>query len=207
MPPAQTPNKPSENAYDFIVNKESKPKKPSFINSQTPFKQRILVILGGAVILTILIIIISSIFSSKPKTAGLLSVAQEQGTLFTLAGDASLSANQQVTRNLAINITLTMTTGQLNVINYIKGTGTKIVPASLHASNVTQLSSELTSTPANNFDSLYVQLTQNTLSSYITTLKSAYSSTLPLSQKLLLSNLYASATLLTKEANSTSSDL
>jgi len=207
MPPAQTPNKPSDNAYDFIVNKESKPKKASFINSQTSFKQRLLVILGGAVILIILIVIVSSLFSSKPKTAGLLSVAQEQGTLFTLAGDASLSANQQVTRNLAINITLTMTSGQLNVINYIKGTGTKILPASLHASNVTELSSELSSTPSNNFDSLYVQLTQGALTSYITTLKSAYSSSLPLSQKLLLSNLYASATLLVKEADSTASDL
>lgn len=207
MPPTQTTSKPSDKDYDFIVNKESKPKKQSFINSQTSFKQRLLVILGGAVILIILIIIISSLFSSKPKTAGLLSVARSQGTLFTLAGVASLSANQQVTRNLAANITLTMTSGQLDVINYIKETGTKIVPASLHASNTAALSSELSSTPSNNFDSLYVQLTQSALSSYISTIKLAYSPSDPASQKILLANLYASATLLVNEANSTATAL
>jgi hypothetical protein len=207
MPPTQTTNTASDNPYDFIVNSESKPKKQSLLNSQTPFRQRLLVILGGAVILIILIVVISSIFSSKPNTAGVISIAEQQGTLISMAAVAGLNANQQVTKNLAANITLTMTSGQLSVINYIESTGKKITSTSLLTSHTTQLSSQLSSTPSNNFDSVYIQLTQTELASYETMLKSAYSSSDPASQKQLLSNLYDSLTLLIKEASSAANDL
>ena len=207
MPPTQSINTASQNPYDFIVNSGSKPKKQSLLNSQTPFRQRLLVILGGAVILIILIVVISSIFSSKPKTAGLISIAEEQDTLSSIAAIAGQNANQQVSKNLAANITLTMTSGQTNVVNYIESIGKKITPASLVTSHTTQLSSQLSSTPSNNFDSSYIQLTQTELASYLTMLKSAYSSSDPVSQKQILSNLYGSATLLVKEANSAASDL
>ena len=207
MPPTKISNNGPDNAYDFIVNGQSTPKKQGLLNSQTTLRQRLLVVLGGIVILIILIIVISSIFSSKPKTAGLITIAQEQGTLSALATVATQSGSQQVTKNLAININLTMASGQLGVIEYIASTGKKITSTSLLTSHTTTLTSQLTTTPANNFDSEYIQLTQTELASYVTIIKSAYSSSDPVSQKQLLSNLYTSATLLVKEASSAASAL
>ena len=207
MPPVENTTQPTENPYDFIVNNAPKAKKLNLLGPQISFKQRILTILAGALILIILIVVVSSIFSSKPKTAGLFSVAQQQGTLLSMAKVGGLSASQQITRNLAANISLTMTSQQLGLVHYIASTGTKVTSGSLLSGHTTELSSELTSSPANNFDNLYVQLTQTELSRYVGLIKSAYSSSDPASQRILLSNLYVSANLLIKQANSTASDL
>lgn len=208
MPPAPTDTKPSANPYDFIVNQAPKPKKPSLLSSQTSFVKRLLVIFGGAFGLIIVIIIIASIFSSKPKTSGLLSIAEQQATLISLAHSATTTAGQQITKNLAASVQLSLISNQLSVVNYLKTTGdSKLTITSLSTSQGAVLSKQLISTPANTFDSEYVQLTQTQLASYLTLIKQTFSSSDPASQKILLSNSYASANLLLKEANATSTGL
>ena len=207
MPLAESNNKSTENPYDFIVNEPPKQRKPSLFSGQTSFKQRILVILGGGIVLIILIVIFASIFSSKPKTAGIVSVGQQQTTLITLATSADTAASQQITKNLATNVKLSLTSGQLSLINYLEATGSKITAISLLTSQTALVSKQLAATPANNFDYEYVQLAQSELTSYVSAIKQVYSSNNPASQKVLLSNLYVSASLLLKEANTAASDL
>jgi len=207
MPPVQTTNKPDANPYDFIINEPPKQPKPSLLSSQTSFKQRLLVILGGGLVLIIVIVVISSLFSSKPKTTGLLAIAQQQTALITVATSATTTASQQITKNLATNVELSLTSAQLSVISYLKSAGSNPTATSLLSSQTTVLSKELASTPANNFDSVYAGLTQTQLSSYASTIKSVYSSSDPASLKLLLSNLYVSANLLLKEATTTTTSL
>ena len=207
MPPAQSNNKPTENPYDFIVNGAPKPQKPGLLSNQGSFKQRLLVILGGGLILIILIVIISSIFASKPKTAGLLSIAQQQSALITLSGLGERTAAQQITRDLAVNVELNLESAQVSLVSYLEDTGMKLTATSLLSSQTTPLSTELTATPANNFDSEYVQLTQTQLKNYVSALKQVFSSSDPSSQKIILRNLYAGANLLLGQANSTAANL
>lgn len=207
MPPVQVSNKQTENPYDFIVNEAPKPQKPSLLSNQTSFKQRLIVILGGGIVLIIVIIIIASILSPKPKTAGLLSIAQQQSTLITLAYLGEKTAAQQITKDLATNVSLSLTSGRLSLVTYLEATGSKLTSASLLTTQSITLSTELTATPANNFDSEYVQLTQTQLINYVSALKQVFSSSDPASQKIIISNLYAGAILLLKQANSAAADL
>lgn len=207
MPPTETNSPPTTSPYDFIVNEPKKQRKLTIFNSQTSFKQRILIILGGGLVLIILLIVLASIFSPKPKTAGLLTLGQQQDTLITLASSAATTANQQITINLATNIELSLTSEQFSVVKYLKTSGTKVTTASLLTTKATALSKELASTPSNSFDSEYVQLTQSQLSNYLAAIKRAFSSSDPVNQKVLLNNLYVSANLLLEEANTAANDL
>lgn len=207
MSDTENSNQSSENPYDFIVNEVPKPKKPSLFSSQSSFKQRLLVILGGGLALIIIIVIISSIFSSPPKTTAIVSIGEQQTTLITLATEADQTANLQVTKNLATNIELSLSSGQVNLVKYLKRTGSKITSAGLLTKKTTQLKAELTATPANNIDTQYVQMAKSELTSYISAIKQAYTVSDPASQKVLLNNLYASSELLLKEANTTATSL
>jgi hypothetical protein len=207
MPPDQTDNKSDENQYDFITKDAPKVRKPSLLGSQTSFMQRLIVILGGGIIIIIVIIIIASIFSSKPKTADLLSIAKTQSTLLSLANLGESTASQQVTKDLAANVELTITSGQVSLVKYLNAVGGKITPLSLHSIESTTLSTELTSTHANNFDFEYIQLTQAQLTDYVSALKQVFSASDPHNQKIILSNLYVTATILLKQANAAATSL
>lgn len=207
MPPSLPSTKPTESPYDFIVNEAPKPRKPSLLSNQTSFKQRLLIILGGGIVLIIVIIIISSLFSSKPKTAGLLSLAQQQSTLITLAAKGEQTASQQITKDLATNVSLSLTTGRLSLVTYLDAAGSKLTAASLVTTQSVTLSTELTSTPANNFDFEYAQLTQTLLTSYVSSIKQVFSANQPANVKVILRNLYAGASLLLKEADTAVIDL
>src|SRR5580692_4287747 len=101
MPPASVDTKSPENPYDFIFKEAPKPKKPGLLSPQTSFMKRLLIILGSAFGLIIVIIIVASLFSSTPKTAGLVSIAEKQATLLSLAQSAETTASQQITKDLA----------------------------------------------------------------------------------------------------------
>lgn len=209
MPPASTDNKPTENPYDFIVNQAPKPKRPSLLGSQTSFTKRLLIILGGGLGLIIVIIIFVSLLSSPPKTAGLVSAAEEQATLLSLSEVAGKTASQQITKNLAATVQLSLLSDQLSLVTYIKdlNSSLKITDTSLLTQQGTALTAQLSADPANSFDSEYVQLTQTHLSTYLNLLKQSYSSSDPTAEKILLSNLYNAANLLLKQANTTSTNL
>ena len=120
---------------------------------------------------------------------------------------AEKNAAQQITKNLASNVDLSLTSGQLSLVTYLETTGSKVSTASLLTAQSTTLSTELSGAPANNFDSEYVQLTQTQLKDYASALKQIFSSSDPANQKVILRNLYAGANLLLKESNSTETDL
>jgi hypothetical protein len=200
-------NLPAENPYSFIVNGSQKQRRSSLFSNQTSFRKKLLVILGGGLVLIILIVIISSLFSSKTNTQSLITIAEQQNTLITLATSAEATASQQATKNLDSNINLALTSEQLQLIQYIESAGVKITSASLKTSQAATLTAQLSAASANNFDSLYVQLTQSQLTSYIASIKQAYVSSDPTGEKVLLSNLYVSANLLLKNSNQASAEL
>ena len=207
MPPGQSNNPPSTDPYAFITNEPKKKRNFNLFSPQVSFQKRLFIILGGGIVLIILIIIFSSLLSPKTKTTGLVTIGQEQGNLVALSTAASSTVSQQVTKNLAVNIILGLTSDQLRVVSYLNSAGKKVSVASLTTSQATTLSQQLSSAPANTVDSLYVQLVQNLLTGYITTLKQVYSSGATVKQKVLLSNFYNSANLLSTQLNSAAGNI
>lgn len=203
MPPNQPIN---GSPYEFL-NAPKQKRKLLLVNGS--FKQRLLVVVGGGIILIIAVYVLGSLL--KGGTSGtdyLISMAQQQNELVTIAtaAESNTSTQQQTTKNLAINVELGLNSEQNQLIAYLKTIGVSVSSKVLNDTNSTALNNTLTTAQSSgNYDAVFIQVVTNELNTYVQTIKTAFSKTHNATGQNLLSKDYQAANLLLQQASSASS--
>jgi hypothetical protein len=203
--PYQPPPPPGAN-YDFFLNPQKPPKPSPFAGllGGGSLAVRMAVVACGAFVVVIVLYIFLSLFgnSSDPK---LLTIAQDQSELSRVAALAyTLGQNQSSssTQNFARSANLSLTTEQLQLLNYLKEHGTKFSAKQLAATKNTSTDTELSSSiQSSSFDSTYASVMQSQLGSYQITLQSAFKSASSTNLKVILAADYKAAGLLLRQIN------
>jgi hypothetical protein len=194
IPPAA----PSNNPYEFIMNPQ-KPKKPPVLIGGNSTMQRILVVVGGLIVLVILAVVVSSLLTagSKEKTAGLLTVAQDQTELIRIATDGTQHATTLPGQSLAQNVRASITSDNAALLDYMAKNGQKVTPIQLAAKQSKTTDATLASALENStYDSAFKDIIQTELQSYSTALQKAYKANPGPKGQTLLSKQYDAAKLL-----------
>ncbi len=197
--------------YNFILNPE-KPKK-SIIKptSNNPMINRVVVVVGGLIILFILFLVIKGLIS-KPavNTAAFNQVLQDQALIIQVLGQdmqglgnvsSVISTNN---KNFQATAILSISSDQSLTINYLKKNGVVVKSANLLVvGSDTVISGNLKNAlSSNNFNSTFTSTMEGELNTYKQDLSIAYSKTNGAKGKNLLNNSYKNASLLIKQLNS-----
>ena len=190
--------------YNFIMEPGKTPGKSLLpqLNLGGSFMGRLVIVLGGLVILLVLFAIIKGLLGGGGSNVGAFNtVAQEQQALYHLATAAKQqTGTSQVTQASSNTIAVTMASAQQQLFTYMRANHLKINAKGLNqkvsASQDTQLTSAV---DAGTYDSVYVSTMQTTLSSYEQALKQAYNQTSGPVGKALLTDQFNGAELLVKQ--------
>ena len=129
MPPV---SQPPQGSYDFFLNTTPQKRKLVPFNSNKPIKNNIMFIVGGGLAIIVFIILLSSLFLGKNNdSASLITLTQQQNELARVATEGTTDAVQQTTKNLAVNVELSLTSDQKQLLAYLKKTGTTVSTAQL----------------------------------------------------------------------------
>jgi len=194
MPP-QNPNPD----YNFIMD-NSRPAKKSLIPKGNSLLQRILIftVLAGLLI-TIGVAVFSFIFSGSDNTDKLVNIAAQQTELARVAAIGEKEAVGVDAKNLASTVSLSLISGQQQLVEVIKKQGRKIKPEELNAAKDTKTDQQLTAAgQSNRFDETFTEIMQTGLVNYQKDLNEAYNASNSRTEKLALENLYNQVKLLTK---------
>jgi hypothetical protein len=194
----------SGNPYEFIMNPNTAPKKTplgTIVPSNNPFIMRIVILVGGAVALMIVLAIGISLFSKGGlNTVPLVGMAQTQAELVRVSTEGTTSAVQQSTKNLAINVELTMMTQQQQTVSFLSKHGRKVAAKELILKKSAQTDLQLTNAKEQStYDQAFSQIIQASLKTYASSLQQTYNSTTSPSERNLLSTFYAQTQLLLKQ--------
>ena len=194
------PNNPGgDNQYDFIMNGKQAPKK-SILPSGNSRKQRIILIVGGALaFFAIFAIVLALIFSSGGEdTKALLGLAQTQTEITRVSADGTTKARSAATQNFTQTVTTTMTTAQQQTIEVL-AKKTKVDEKKLVLGRSTKTDTALTSAQqAGRYDEELTATLTKALASYKTEISQAATKTTTKSQKELLQKLYTQVEALIK---------
>ena len=199
--PNETP--PSESAYDFMFNAQ-KPHQPTLLKLPQSLSMRLLVGLGGLLVVIVLIIVIASASKGQSNEAALISVAQDQQELIHLATNASsqtsLSSNNQ-TFVATANLTLANNSTQLNT--YLKAVGYNVSLAEENLKISTGVDQTLTDAASSgDFNPTFDQIMQEQLKLYVDNINTAYIQTKGVNGRALLKSLYKQTNLLSTALSS-----
>lgn len=191
--------------YDFIVNPQ-KPKKSLINLNQSSTAKRILVVIGAFFALLIIILIFKSILStSSTSTNDLLAVSQDQNEiLHILNNDLQNQSQNNVidSANQAFSQTaiVTMNSYSDSLKSFLAAHGLKFSSDQLTAKESNAVDSEFSSaTSSNDFNSVFVSVMNQQLSTYQSDLTKAYVSVGLASGKKLLKAQYQGTGLLIRE--------
>ncbi len=189
------------NPYEFIFAEKSIEKKGPL--GGMSLVKRILFIIGGLAVVTILLILATSLFSSKDSiNSRLFTVAQEQQEIIRVAGLGSAKATGSDARNLALNTQLSLTTNQKAVFTYITEHKGKVDDKLLGAKADTATDKLLETAATNNtYDATLVQTLHSQLVTYRTNLNTTYQQVSGKNARTLLADSYKAADLLIAQAN------
>ena len=191
------------NQYAFITDPQ-KPAKKSFLPSGSSKQNRILLVVGGFVVLlfiiTLVFVLIANIGTSQKKAW--LSLAQQQQELIRVSDLGSTKAQNQDTKNLAITTKLALESSQASIDKLAAKNGAVITKKSLALGKNTQTDVTLTAAQqSNQFDQTFRQIIKTQLTDYQAQLKNLYDKTSSKSTKNSLSAANTSAFLLVGEAS------
>lgn len=188
--------------YDFITN-PVKPAKRSLIplpGSGGSKKQKILFfVIASLVLVTILVLVFSIFFGGKSSgTDKLVNIVQKQNELIRIADIGEKKAQGEETKNLAVNIKLSVTSQQNDLIDYLKKNGKKVSTKELSIGKNTETDSALDKAESNGrFDEAFTSLISEQISDYMSSLQDTYSSISGKNAKQLISDDYNQTKLLT----------
>lgn len=195
----QTPGQQNPNPYEFILN----PQKPS---KQSPVKKfggnrfilTIAILVGGALLLMIVATIILNAFAPKKVSPQqLISLAQTQNEIIRVSSSIEPTVRQQVTKNLAYTIELSVQSQQKQTLNLLGKNGVKVSAKQLALKQDATTDRKFTSAKATStLDITYSQVIQQQLDDYANALKQIYSGGATSSEKDLTSTLYQQVQLL-----------
>lgn len=199
-PTAAVPSNPSDR-YDFIFAEKPVEKKAAFGGSS--LMQRVLLIVGGLVALTIAAVLVTSLFSSREDiNSRLFAVTQEQQEIIRIAAAGSTKAIGNDARNLALNTQLSLTTSQQAAFAYMKERNGKVDEKLLGAKANAETDKLLEAALTNNtYDTTLVQTLHGQLVTYRTNLNTTYQEVSGENARALLAESYKAADLLIAQAN------
>jgi hypothetical protein len=201
----QSPKPGSE--YDFFMNPQKPPKQSPLTrySSGNSLAVRLVVIVAIAFGVMILLSIVISALGGGNNKSNLIVVAQDQNELIRVAGLANTSgANQssQQTQNFAQSASLSISSDQTVLLNFMAAHVGKPNPHQLTATKDLTTDSALNNSIASSsFDSTFTSVMQKQLTNYQSALKTAYASSHSITEKQLLNNDYLNAALLLQQIN------
>lgn len=166
----------SGNPYDFILNPEKPKKLRKFGFGGNNLFKTIAFILGGAFILMLIATVAANLLAPKTlKKEDVIGLAQTQQELIRVSNEASGSAVQQATKNLAATVQYTITTQQQASLELLTTKGVKVEKKQLELKQNADTDQQLaTATSTSTFDTVFTQIIENQLNSYASNLKQLY---------------------------------
>lgn len=188
---------PGSNPYEFITNPSQPGKRPSL--GGNPLLKRVMVVVGGAVILMIIVsIAISLLGSGGTNIDALKSLTAKQQEIVRVADMGVGKAQDINTRSLALTAKLSASTQQQELLAYLEQQDVKPTKLELASEEDSDTDVALeTAATSNRFDEAFNQILIELLTDYANSLSSTYEATSGENAKAVLSQSYASiATLL-----------
>lgn len=173
-PNNQYPNSPQGNPYEFILNPNQPPKKKKMggLGGNKLVMLAASIIGGALLIMIVLTIVLNALAPKKISTQDLVGLAQTQTELLRVSRQASRSAVQQVTRNLATTVEYTMVTQQKQTLDVLAQNKVEVSPKELALKqNATTDQKFSTAKVTSTFDKTFTEIIQDELDNYAATLK------------------------------------
>jgi hypothetical protein len=191
MNPEQQPGpapyqQPSPDPYQFIMESPKKQKTPGTI-SGNPFLMKILLLIGGAIVLLFAIgILVNILFGSRVNVADLTTITQTQQEIIRIAEEGRAATSQTI-KNAAMGTQLALTTQQQETLAFLNKNGKEVKGKELNLkkSSTTDKQLEQAKT-AGVFDSTYSRIMREKVEAYASQLRSAHGKALGRTEKTLL---------------------
>jgi lambda repressor-like predicted transcriptional regulator len=195
------PGNGGHNPYEFIFAEERQPKQGFFSGGST--LKRILVAVGGVVILAIIAAIVVSLITPKDTSyEKLTAILQEQQEIVRVADLTDKSASGTDLRNLAVNTSLSVSTNKTSLQTYLTKRKVKITDVVLAGKQDAKTDTLLANAKsANTFDNTAAQTLQTLLVTYRANLNTTYQDVKGANARTELKKSYQTAELLIAEAN------
>jgi hypothetical protein len=197
-PAPQAPQGPN-GRYDFFMAPQQNQK--SKIALPGSFKSRIILVIGGIILLVILFSVISSLLNGGPSVQVLqTAVAQDQQEIIRLSQKGSNTASAAVAQNFAITTQFTLTSAQQDLVAYLGQSGIKLDAKKLGLKQNPKSDQTLaTALSAGVYDQTFTQVMTINFNTYLADLNVAYKKTKGTNGRKLLRQDYASAQVLMKQ--------
>jgi hypothetical protein len=184
--------------YDFITNPVKPPKKGLFSFGKGNRSGTLVIIAGGLVLLTLILLIGSLFFGGDSNKDVLLAVARKQSQVIATAERGAKDGGTAQTQALGLAIELSMTTQQQELVAQLSKKDK--VKEKEYASEVSaDVTKQLETAERNGrFDEAFTAVIQQELEEYQTELKTANNSVQTKSTKIVLAESFEDAGLLLK---------
>jgi flagellar basal body-associated protein FliL len=206
------PSDPTEQTpYDFFLQNQPKQKRSfrSLIPSTSSGPIKFLIAAFGVIFLIVMIAVVASLLSKGSGTpSAITQIAQQQSEMIRVSNEALTGASQTITQNLAVNINLSLTTDQNQLLQYLSQHGNKMSSSTLGAGKNSLTDQQLTAaTQAGTYDSAYVNIAKSELTSYLQLVKTTFNTTKTSAERQLLYNDYQAGQILLTQATNTAGNL
>jgi hypothetical protein len=190
-------DQPASPDYNFIMNNAPK-KKGLFAIGSKP-KRLLMVVAGVGLLIVVFGLIFSFIFGSDSgNTDKLVSLAAEQTEIIRIAEIGEKQASTTDVKNFAGTVSISFTSAQEQLVNYLEKQGHKVQSKELSASKNTQTDTALTAAAqANRFDEVFSTTLQDAVTAYQTKLRQLYQDASSNKQKQTLQAIYNQTATLT----------
>lgn len=196
-PTAVDPTPPTQQLYDFIVNPEPAPRESRIPGGNSKIV-RIMIVLGGLLILFVLFSFVKGLIGGGSNTPYLLKVTQDQQQLIHLTTNASKENSlSEENANFAITTNLSIASSQTELITYMAKNGKKIKKKELLLMIDPQTDAQLTASVASNsYNQTFREVMKQSLNTYMSDLQRAFAKTKGKNGQALLTTNYDQAKLL-----------
>jgi hypothetical protein len=164
------PQQPNNNPYDFITAPTVQTKKPLFGGAGK--KGLLLTVVGGLTVLTLLLVVVASLFGGQSNEDIYFKAIQQQAEITRVANIGVTSSRGNEARNLAITARQTMQSQQPELYKLATASGIeKIDEKKIALGKNTKTDEQLTSAnQINQFDEKFIELMISQLKEYQATL-------------------------------------
>lgn len=203
-PPAPSPAPPPPNTgqYDFITSDSYQ--QPRNYGAPNTKKKILVVVVGGLLVIGLLWLILSLVFSSGGnKLTPLVSVAQEQTEMLRVIDLSSQNENLSSAdaNNFAETTKLTISSDQSDLLSLLDKNGIKLKDKELAVKQNNKTDTALDAANANGtYDSTFISIMEDELKAYQSSIKQIYNSSDSQVIRDLLSTQYDNADLLLEQA-------
>lgn len=185
--------------YSFILNSNQQKKESGFGFIKDPFIAKIVLIVGGALVLMLALWLVATLAFGKTSVETFVSLAQREEEIARVSALGDDATSQQI-RNASANTELSITSYQNSTLAYLTERGRQVKSAELTLKKDATTDGKLADAKANNaFDAVYVGIVRTQLMAYAEELKNAFDNESDGSLRLELAKKYEGVQLLLKQ--------